>query len=120
MALFIIGLIAGFLAYKVGKWRNSCILWMTKNPVNTPLGWHKPEIRFGSFLLVTVLSIVFATCWSLLITTHVNKLLGMFAWGALLVIRWQASIISATLEVQRQLEYVDKMMNERKDDIFRP
>ena len=85
---FISGLISGLLVYKVGKWRHSCIFWMVNNPANLPLGWHKEEIRFGSWLLVTALSVVFATCWSLLIMAYVNGLLGIFAWGALLTIRW--------------------------------
>ena len=92
---FLIGLAAGFLAFKVGRWRHFCIFWAEKNRANVPLGWREPKIRIGSWLLVTALSLVFATSWSLLIAGYVNELLGMFSWGVLLFLRWVASGLAA-------------------------
>jgi len=117
--LFIVGLISGLLAYRVGKWRHSCIFWMIENPANCPLGWRKPIWRFGSWLIVTALSLGFATCWALLISNHVNELIGMFSWGALLILRWVASGIGARMKDQKMLEEmnvrISSIRNEQKE-----
>jgi hypothetical protein len=103
MILFSLGLISGAIAWWIGKWRSSCVFWSETGPWNLPLGWRKPSLRFGSLALVTILSGVFATCWALLIMTSVNKLIGGFSWGVLLMLRWIASNVSAHWEGNRIL-----------------
>jgi hypothetical protein len=90
--------------YKVGKWRHSCIFWIIKHPANCPLGWQKPIWRLGSWLIVTVLSLGFATCWALLISNHENEVIGMLSWGALLILHWVGSGIGARMKDQQMLE----------------
>ena len=105
--LFFIGIISGLLAYWVGKWRHSCIFWMKEEPANCPLGWQNPIWQLGSWLIVTILSLVFATCLALLISNHVNELIGMLSWGALLVLRWVVSGIGVRMEDQKRLEQMN-------------
>jgi len=103
--LFLIGLVLGILAYKVGKWRQLCIFWQVNGCIsNLPLGWHRLWFQLVSWLLVVALSIGFATCWSLLAMKYVADLLAIFLWGALLSIRWLASGVAAVAEGERRLE----------------
>jgi len=108
--LLVLGLVAGLLAYQIGKWRHGCVFWVVNNPANLPLGWHRPEIRYGSLLLVTVLSLVFATCGASVVTTHLGRWAGMLAWGVLLALRWQVSGVVAYLQGRAQLAEIEKRL----------
>jgi len=95
--MFLIGLLAGFLAFTVGRWRHTCIFLAANNRANVPLRWRNPGIQIGSWLLVAMLSLVFAASWSLLIHDYVNELLGMFGFGVLLVFRWVVSGLASKI-----------------------
>jgi hypothetical protein len=106
-ALFLFGAIAGYLAFIVGKWRQTCLFWMAENRANVPMGWHKPAIPVGSLILVVVLSITFATSWALLVGTLAGELLGLFAWGVLLAARWYASQVAAFASGQKEKKQIE-------------
>ena len=115
--LFVIGLVLGILAYKVGKWRHLCIFWQVHNcSWNLPLGWRKLWFQLVSGLLVMALSIGFATCWSLLFMKHVGGLFGAFSWGALLSIRWIASGTAAVTEGEKRLAKMQLDIATRTED----
>jgi len=113
-ALFLIGSVAGYLAFVIGKWRHTCLFWMAENRANVPLGWHKTATPLGSLILVAVLSIVFATSWALLIAKQMGNLLGLFAWGVLLAARWYASQVSAFVGGQKEKKQIEIDIATRK------
>jgi len=100
LALFSIGGVSGIAGWKIGEWRNTCTFW--KNYAksvgvwNVPLVWSKVYVRYGSFLLVGVTSLVFASCWSLILAPHVNRVIAIIFWAALLALRWGLSVSTAT------------------------
>jgi hypothetical protein len=106
-ALLLFGAVAGYLAFIVGKWRQTCLFWMAENRANVPMGWYKPAIPVGSLILVVVLSIAFATSWALLVATLVGELLGMFAWGVLLAARCYASQVAAFVSSQKDKKQIE-------------
>jgi uncharacterized membrane protein len=108
MLLFLLGIISGIIAGIIGFWRHTCVFWETrfrmgKASYNTPLGWTKPMIRYGTLIAVCVFSVVFASCWALLIISQGYKLLGEFSWGSLLFLRWVVSGVVASVVNQRLL-----------------
>ena len=106
-ALFLIGSVAGYLAFAIGKWRHTCLFWMAENRANVPFGWRKPAVPLGSLIFVAVLSLVFATLWALLIAEHISELLGLFAWGVLLAARWFTSQIAALAAAQKERKQIE-------------
>jgi hypothetical protein len=110
--LFLVGSVAGFIAFKVGKWRHMCINGMVNAQVACPLDWSKGEVRIGSLLLVAVFSLVFATCWADLLIENVSPFIGKFSWGVLLMARWQASGITAHIQAQKRLEEIKRTFQE--------
>ncbi len=53
-------------------------------------------MRYGSWLLVALTSLLFATCIAKLIMESVHPWVGKFSWGVLLMARWLASGTAAT------------------------
>jgi hypothetical protein len=117
MLLFLIGLVCGVIAYRIGKWRHACVFWLANEPFNLPLGWRQPAIRFGTLAAVAIFSATFASCWAFLIGVGVNKFIGAFSWGVLLMIRWTASGIAARLEGRKFLAEINR---QRTDQPKRP
>jgi hypothetical protein len=103
MGLFVVGVVCGYIAFAVGKWRQLCIFFEGKAPFNVPLGWRNPLIRYGSWLLVLVTSLLFASCLAKLIMESVYPFVGKFSLGVLLMTRWLASGVAANKEGFRQL-----------------
>jgi len=102
--LFLIGLACGVLAYKVGKWRMLCVFWEASAfPWNVPLAWRNTSFQLASWFLVALLSVGFATCWSILVVEYAGRVLGVFSWAMLLTIRWHASGIAAVSEGEKRL-----------------
>jgi len=108
MGLFIAGLVAGYLAFVIGKWRHACIFWEMKMPFNVPSAWHNQTVRIGTWLAVTACSLVFATSIASVISEEINSLLGKFLWGVLLVARYYASGIAAVNQATHELERMEE------------
>jgi hypothetical protein len=109
IGVFVVGIVSGYIAFSVGKWRRLCMFFDVRAPFNVPLGWHHPLMRYGSWLLVVVTSLLFATCLAKLITESVYPLVGKFSWGVLLTARWLASGIAANKEGFRQLAKLESI-----------
>jgi hypothetical protein len=129
MLLFLFGLVSGVIAGVIGFWRHTCIFWEThfqmgKASYNTPLGWTKPAIRYGTLVAVCFFSVMFASCWALLIINQGYKWIGEFSWGSLLLLRWLISG-AAALVVNRRLlskyewERAEKSATEEPPSIVR-
>ena len=119
MLIFSLGLLCGILACIVGFWRHTCIFWEAtfrsgKGPYNTPLGWAKPSIRYGTFVVVATLSVVFASCWMLLFMHHFNKWIAEASWGVWLMLRWMISATVAGVVNQRALAKLNWEQAERE------
>jgi hypothetical protein len=108
--LVLIGIVSGVVAFAVGKWRHSCVFWLRENPANLPPAWVKPDIRFGSLILVVVFTLIFATCVSYVVSQEVNQILGELLWGALVFFRWAASAIAAQIECAEAKKKIDSQV----------
>jgi hypothetical protein len=103
MGLLIVGAVCGYVAFIVGKWRQLCVFFELNEAWSVPAGWRNPLIRYGTWMLVTVTSLLFATCLATLVMESVHPWLGRFLWGVLLMARWLASGRAAGKEGFRQL-----------------
>lgn len=110
LLIFGVGLVAGLLAFWLGRWRSTCIFWMSTYPLQVPTAWRRGWVQVTTWVLVTVLSLIFATLWASLIIIHVNDWLGRFSWGALLVFRWQASGFAAASRYHKNKAELDNWM----------
>ena len=112
MSHFIVGLFAGYLAFITGKWRHACVIWETKAPHNLPSAWHNPAVRIGTWIAVTICSLVFATAIATVISKEINTLLGKFLWGVLLAARYYASGVAAIIQTTHELEKMEESQRE--------
>lgn len=117
MMLALIGLVAGVLAFFLGRWRHLCRRWEQHKRWNVPRAWRSAPFRMGTLIVVAALTLLFATCFSVLISEHVHDFLGKFAWGALIWLRWMASSVSAEFQFARQKKEVEEMLKPKPGDL---
>ena len=108
--IFGIGLLAGMLAFWLGKWRTNCIFWTNTSPVNVPRAWRLSWVPIVTWMVVAILSVVYATLWSGLVIEYVNYWLGVFLWGSLLALRWQVSGLAAARSYHKDRAELDAWM----------
>jgi hypothetical protein len=102
MGLLIVGLVAGYIAFAVGKWRHCCLFWEQHAKYNLPRVWHDAKIKIGTWLVVAICSIIFASAIGALLA-QIHPFLGVFSWGALLAARWYASMAAAVKQSSQRL-----------------
>ena len=109
-SLIVTSIIALIVAVVLGRYRHLCRIMETKTgidgimpPWNIPPIWRKKWFRILSWLIVAITSIWFAGVVGLLIEVLVNKWLGRFSFGALLVARWQLSAFMATIQAEKMI-----------------
>lgn len=95
------------LATIIGAWRHFNSRIRAINKANTPLAWTKISVRFGSLLCVIVFSLVGATILSVWISES-SYWIGRFLWGAILMARWQVSVILCYVVLGRVIEAAEK------------
>lgn len=106
MGLFILGVVAGYVAFVAGRWRGLCLFFTVQAPWNLPHVWHNPLFRFGSWVFVVVASLLFAMCWTKVFVESVHPSLARFSWllwAVLLTARWLIAGTSAVKEGRRVL-----------------
>jgi len=97
------GIVIGYLAVRLGKWRHLNIFMEMKAPYNTAESWRSGPFQKVSGLMVALLSILSASLLAYVIGAWTFPLLGKFSWGALLLARYLASAILGNLEGQKEL-----------------
>jgi len=103
LGLIVTGIIALTIAYLLGKFRHVCRIVEDKAPWKVPLIWHKTWFRIISWLIVTITSVWFAGIVALFIEVLINKWLGRFTFGVVLVARWQLSGLMATIQAEKMV-----------------
>ena len=89
--LFILAITCFILAVAIGSWRQMCGVYEMQMPFNCPRIWHNTVVRIVTWVLSTLLSIVFAMIFATWIITEINQWFGRFTFGIFLFIRWLLS-----------------------------
>jgi ABC-type glycerol-3-phosphate transport system permease component len=87
LAHFVIFFILFILAVFIGAWRQFCSYAKYENPEIEPRIWNSAIIRIASLIATAILS--FLCAWE--IKVAFSGWIGIFLFGAILMIRWQAS-----------------------------
>jgi len=111
--IILLACLAGYIAYRVGTWRQSSIYWENENRANVPLGWRTPWIRAGTWIIVTGLSLYFALVISTLVQIKIGDLVGKFSFGVFLALRWIASGLSAHQKCEKEKQIIEAMLQSR-------
>jgi len=103
----VVGLLAGYVALRIGKWRQQCLFWDEHGGWNAPSLWRQPYGRLGSLALTAAAALLFATAISDVIGKAIHPWVGQFSWGALLALRWYLSKLLATRTLNRFRQPID-------------
>lgn len=84
-------LICFVVAVAVGAWRQMCGVYEMHMPFNCPPVWRNTFFRLITWLVSTILSLVFALLLSMWVIEVVNEWVGKFSFGVFLYTRWLVS-----------------------------
>jgi len=106
----IIATVCFIFAVLIGAWRQSCIFYRNfyVNAVG-PIAWKYRSVRVISWLITSILSVIFAYIFANWVMNEINQVLGKFTFGVFLVTRLIVSLLIAIYTT----EILDKIFGER-------
>ena len=104
------------VAVAVGAWRQMCGVYEIHMPFNCPSIWRNKFFRITTWLISTILSLVFALLLSKWVIEIVNEWVGKFSFGVFLYTRWLVSgFIGAYPAMRRCQQFTESNAYEHVD-----
>lgn len=100
--LFLIAIFSGMVAVFIGNWRHNCIYWQSNLPINCPLGWGRPLVRYGSLLVVLLTSLCAAWAGAKLLSSLYDSNYWWPVFMLILLLRWIISKSLGLIKAKRE------------------